>query len=147
MKITFQQENIPALVRYYLIPQLKHFSIFTFQGPLGAGKTTIIKELLKQCNIKKTITSPTFSYVNSYKNNKNITFYHFDLYRIDSIETFYFLGLNEYFYKKYSLSLLEWPEVINPILLEKDLEPSVFPIILEYNSTDICQRNVMLTKL
>ncbi len=133
MKLSFTQDNLNSFVTEHLTPQLSLFSIITFQGPLGTGKTTIIKNILKQCGIHENITSPTFGYVNSYTNDQGVTFHHFDLYRINSIENFLALGFNEYFYQKNSICLIEWPEIILDLLLQEDIAPRILPIVLAYN--------------
>lgn len=95
---------------------MNKYTIFACSGPLGAGKTTTIKALLRACGVTDTITSPTFTYVNAYKNNKGECFYHFDLYRIDSVEEFQAQGFDEYLYQSASWAFIEWPEVIEPLL-------------------------------
>ncbi len=92
--------------------------IFTFVGPLGAGKTTLIKELLSLCGVTQTVTSPTFTYMNVYDNEKNQLFYHFDLYRINSLDEFLAAGFDEYLYVPNSWAFIEWPAVIMPLLKE-----------------------------
>ncbi len=95
---------------------LSKYKIFACSGPLGAGKTTTIKSLLRSCGIAETITSPTFTYVNAYENDKGESFYHFDLYRIGSVEEFQSQGFDEYLYQDSSWAFIEWPEVIEPLL-------------------------------
>ena len=90
--------------------------IFTFTGPLGAGKTTLIQALLRAADVHSVITSPTFTYVNVYKNEVDQTFYHFDLYRLMSLQEFIDLGFEEYLYKPQSWVFIEWPELIFPLL-------------------------------
>ncbi|HLW72583.1 MAG TPA: tRNA (adenosine(37)-N6)-threonylcarbamoyltransferase complex ATPase subunit type 1 TsaE [Candidatus Babeliales bacterium] len=90
--------------------------IFACSGPLGAGKTTTIKALLRNCGVTEPITSPTFTYVNEYKNDRNEHFYHFDLYRINNVEEFQAQGFDEYLYQPQSWSFIEWPEIILPLL-------------------------------
>jgi tRNA threonylcarbamoyladenosine biosynthesis protein TsaE len=91
--------------------------IFACVGPLGAGKTTTIKALLRSCGVTGVITSPTFTYVNEYTNDKHERFYHFDLYRIGSVEEFQAQGFDEYLYQPNSWAFIEWPEVIIPLLI------------------------------
>lgn len=90
--------------------------IFTFTGPLGAGKTTFIQSFLRANGVEGVITSPTFTYVNTYHTAEGNTYYHFDLYRLTSVEEFLSLGFDEYLYKKNSWALIEWPEVISSLL-------------------------------
>jgi tRNA threonylcarbamoyladenosine biosynthesis protein TsaE len=92
------------------------YQIFACSGPLGAGKTTTIKALLGSCGVIGTITSPTFTYVNAYENADGEGFFHFDLYRIGSIEEFQAQGFDEYLYQSNSWAFIEWPEVIEPLL-------------------------------
>lgn len=101
--------------------------IFTFSGPLGAGKTTLISELLHKCGVQDPITSPTFTYVNEYENSNHEKFYHFDLYRIDSLDEFLVSGFQEYLYAPASWSFIEWPEIIIPLLQQR-----VCTITIEY---------------
>jgi tRNA threonylcarbamoyladenosine biosynthesis protein TsaE len=95
---------------------MANYQIFACSGPLGAGKTTTIKEVLRSCGITVPITSPTFTYVNEYINNDGECFYHFDLYRIGSVQEFQHNGFDEYLYNSNSWSFIEWPEVIMPLL-------------------------------
>ena len=95
---------------------MQHCSVFACVGPLGAGKTTTIKALLRSCGVTGVITSPTFTYVNEYTNDKNEHFYHFDLYRISSVEEFQAQGFDEYLYQSNGWAFIEWPEVIKPLL-------------------------------
>lgn len=140
MITTYSQDSIPSLVASHIVPRLKQFSIITFVGPLGAGKTTLIKEIFRQAGILATITSPTFSYVNRYQNASGLTFYHFDLYRIDSIESFINAGFDEYLKEPNSVCLIEWPEVIHDLLAEKGPQQSVCSISISYDPTDHSHR-------
>ena len=132
MEIHYTQEEISKIVHDVILPKLKEKKIFTFTGPLGAGKTTLIKEIFKQCGITEIVSSPTFGYVKSYKDKEGRTFHHFDLYRVDSIESFIHEGLDEYFYQDNALCFVEWPEVIEGLLLGSDVQESVCQIFVEY---------------
>lgn len=90
--------------------------VMTFTGTLGAGKTTLIRALLRQCGVQGDITSPTFTYLNVYQDAHGNSFYHFDLYRITSVDMFVNAGFDEYLYQPFSWALIEWPEVIAPLL-------------------------------
>lgn len=87
-----------------------------FYGDMGAGKTTLIKEIAKQLGTTDVVNSPTFSLVNEYDINQG-KLYHFDFYRIDDEREALDMGVEEYFYSN-NWNLIEWPEKI-PGLLPK----------------------------
>jgi tRNA threonylcarbamoyladenosine biosynthesis protein TsaE len=86
-----------------------------FYGEMGAGKTTIIKEICKALQVKDITSSPSFSLINEYLTIDGRNIYHFDFYRINKKEEVFDLGYEEYFYSK-SLCLIEWPEKIESLL-------------------------------
>lgn len=90
--------------------------IFTFTGSLGAGKTTLVRAILKESGVKELITSPTFTYVNTYINTQGFVLYHFDCYRITSVDAFLQAGFDEYLYQPNSWCFIEWPEIIMPLI-------------------------------
>ena len=87
--------------------------IIILSGELGAGKTKFVEGFLSYFNLNDEISSPTFNIVNEYVSN-NINIYHFDLYRLESIDDFYAIGGEEYFDK--GICLIEWGEFIESIL-------------------------------
>ena len=116
--IVFNEFEIDDLA-HQLVKQMKDCKIFTFTGPLGAGKTTLIARMLAQLGVKQTVTSPTFTYLNVYENEQGQLFYHFDLYRIATLNDFVAAGFDEYLYAPNSWAFIEWPAVIMPLLKEK----------------------------
>jgi tRNA threonylcarbamoyladenosine biosynthesis protein TsaE len=90
--------------------------MFVFYGDMGAGKTTFIKAVCSELGVKETVSSPTFSIVNEYEGNGH-RIYHFDFYRIKSIQEAYDIGYEEYFYSG-DICLIEWPEKIEELLPE-----------------------------
>lgn len=85
-----------------------------FYGDMGVGKTTLIKEIVRQLGFLDNISSPTFSLVNEYP-LKDDTIYHFDLYRLNDEKEALDFGIEEYFYTN-NWKLIEWPEKIRKIL-------------------------------
>jgi len=90
---------------------------FAFYGPMGSGKTTLIKAICKELGATDMVTSPTFALVNEYRTNNGDTIYHLDLYRINSIGELYDIGYEEYFYGDH-IVFIEWPEMAEALLPE-----------------------------
>ena len=89
--------------------------IFAFYGSMGAGKTTFIKALCEEMKVLDYVTSPTFALINEYKTENNSTIFHFDFYRIKSIDEAFDIGYEDYFYSG-EYCFVEWPELIEPLL-------------------------------
>lgn len=98
-----------------ILESLEGRTIVAFRGEMGAGKTTLIREICDQLGVTDTVTSPTFAIVNEYKDRDMHSVYHFDFYRIDRIEEAFDFGYEEYFYSG-DLCLIEWPEKIEPLM-------------------------------
>ncbi len=89
--------------------------VLLFYGAMGSGKTTLIKEIVKQLGVKEVASSPTFSLVNEYISDKGETIYHFDFYRIDNEEEAYDIGVEEYLYSQ-AWCFIEWPNKVENLL-------------------------------
>jgi len=89
--------------------------IFLFFGNMGVGKTTLIKVIAKELGVADTVSSPTFSLVNEYRDQNNKPVYHFDFYRIEDEEEALDMGVEEYFDSN-AYCLVEWPEKIKNLL-------------------------------
>ena len=120
MEKVYTIDDIEVIAKQ-LAGKLDKCKLFAFSGSLGAGKTTLISAILKQLKIDEPILSPTFNYVNIYKNLDGNKFYHFDLYRLSSSEDFLNAGFEEYLYEPGSWSFIEWPEIIKDILPKKEV--------------------------
>ncbi|MCX4259360.1 MAG: tRNA (adenosine(37)-N6)-threonylcarbamoyltransferase complex ATPase subunit type 1 TsaE [Muribaculaceae bacterium] len=92
-------------------------SVIAFHGEMGAGKTTIISALAKALGVAADeISSPSFSIVNEYRSDATAELiYHFDLYRLQSIDQAVEIGVEDYF-DSGALCLIEWPDIIDPLL-------------------------------
>lgn len=99
-------------------------TVFAFRGVMGAGKTTFIKAICETLGVDDVINSPTFAIVNEYRSDSGELIYHFDFYRINKIEEVYDFGYEDYFYSG-SLCLIEWPELIEPLLPKDTVNVSI----------------------
>tara|TARA_X000000950_G_C13838446_1_gene629147 strand:- start:778 stop:1197 length:420 start_codon:yes stop_codon:yes gene_type:complete len=88
---------------------INNYTIFLFEGDMGSGKTTLIKQLVKDIGISENVKSPTFSLVNQYIENDLIIF-HFDLYRINKENELDSIGFYEYL-DSGKLCFIEWPNI------------------------------------
>lgn len=116
-----------ADVAQRLVALSASYPIITFKGPIGAGKTTLIRSLLRQMGVTDPITSPTFTYVSCYLTKDVKRIYHFDLYRIETAAQFDQMGFDEYLYEPDALVLIEWPSI-----LAKSLKKPVCAVTLDY---------------
>ena len=98
--------------------------VVAFFGEMGAGKTTLIREICEQLGVSDTVTSPTFALVNHYMSGNGADIYHFDFYRIEKLEEAYDLGYDEYF-DSGALCLVEWPEKIEQLLPPETLKVNI----------------------
>ncbi len=89
--------------------------IFGFYGEMGAGKTTLIKEICKVLGVKNITSSPSFAIVNEYTSANNEPVYHFDFYRIEKLDDAYQIGFEDYLNSGY-YCFIEWTEKVEPIL-------------------------------
>lgn len=144
MTIIFDQKTTPSVVSQHIVPLLKSKRIFALYGPMGSGKTTLVKELLRQCGITQTVVSPTFGYVNTYYDAQERVFYHFDLYRLSSLNEFISSGFDELLSMQNSFHLIEWPELINSLLTSSQYQSDVQIITLSYLPEKLSQRALTL---
>ena len=120
-----QPEDLKAAA-HWLIQQKDTAPVIAFYGPMGAGKTTLIKSLCKLLHVSDEVNSPTFSIVNEYLTKQDASVFHFDFYRINKIEEAYDIGYENYFYSG-NLCLIEWPEKIVQLLPERHVEVLIEP--------------------
>ncbi|PLX24232.1 MAG: tRNA (adenosine(37)-N6)-threonylcarbamoyltransferase complex ATPase subunit type 1 TsaE [Salinivirgaceae bacterium] len=118
MHKTFEIDNIQGLktLAEELLKE-KGPNIWAFYGEMGAGKTTLIKNICEVLHVDQQVTSPTFNLINEYESADNELVYHFDFYRLNDIEEALNIGTMEYFDSE-NLCLMEWPEKIETLLPE-----------------------------
>ena len=98
-----------------ILADIQH-KIILFDGEMGAGKTTLIKEMIQQMGSDDETSSPTFSIVNEYETKMGKVF-HFDLYRIKSEEEAMDFGVEEYL-DSGNYCFIEWPDKIENLVPE-----------------------------
>ena len=97
-----------------LIEFAGNIKVFAFKAEMGAGKTTIIKELCRTLGSKDNFNSPTYSIINEYQSPKN-EIYHFDFYRMKTIEEIVNTGFEDYIFCD-NYCFIEWPDLAQPLL-------------------------------
>ncbi|REG96068.1 tRNA (adenosine(37)-N6)-threonylcarbamoyltransferase complex ATPase subunit type 1 TsaE [Flavobacterium aquicola] len=116
MTITFSIDQL-AEVAQQILDQNPN-KVILFNGDMGVGKTTLIKQLCKTLGVNDATSSPTFSLVNEYQTTNNQTVYHFDFYRLNKETEALDMGVDDYLYSG-NWCFIEWSEKIaNLIPLE-----------------------------
>ena len=106
-----------------------NYNIVLISGEMGAGKTTLIKELLLHMSVIDNVSSPTFSIINEYSTSKDEIIYHMDLYRIKDIAELDNIGFFEYL-ESGRTCLIEWGEMIEELI---DSDYNKFTLTVEDN--------------
>ena len=106
------EETISAGISFS--SRLKPGSVVAFFGELGAGKTRFIKGICKGLGVHEHVASPTFTIVNEY-NIGGLKIYHFDFYRMKSVDELREIGFDEYF-EGNCIVLIEWADRVVNIL-------------------------------
>ena len=113
-KLTYNLNSLSQVV-HTLIQEGKDEPIWLFYGEIGAGKTTLIKEICVQMGATPSIlSSPTFSIINEYPTGNSVL-YHFDFYRLKGESEIMDLGIEEYF-DSGRYCFIEWPERLGEML-------------------------------
>lgn len=109
-------EALPQAAREF-VKHMGDATIFAFYGEMGAGKTTFIAELCRALGVEDDVAnSPSFSIVNEYRSSTTAELiYHFDLYRLETLDEALDLGIEDYF-DSGALCLLEWPDRVDDLL-------------------------------
>lgn len=115
MEITFSLNEIENVAE--LIVAANPNKIVLFNGEMGAGKTTFIKQLCKTLGVTTATSSPTFSLVNEYETSDNQLVYHFDFYRLKNETEALDMGVDDYLYSG-NWCFIEWAENIASLIPE-----------------------------
>ena len=107
-----------------IVKQLPSNGEVYLKGEMGAGKTTLIKTILRILGVEDAISSPTFSLVNTYELPKHKPVYHADLYRVENEEELYDIGFDEYL-ESNGLIFIEWSERMTSLLNPKAMKITI----------------------
>ena len=113
MDIEFSINDINKVASLILAENLN--KVIIFNGEMGVGKTTLIKQLCLNLGVNQATSSPTFSLVNEYIYDENQKIYHFDLYRLKSENEALDFGIDEYLYSN-NWCFIEWADKIPNLL-------------------------------
>jgi tRNA threonylcarbamoyladenosine biosynthesis protein TsaE len=110
---TFHSKNREETEQFALeyAKTLRPYDIVLLDGEMGAGKTAFAKGVAKGLGIEEEVTSPTYAYMNDYDG----VLFHYDCYRIESVEQAERLGLADYF-DMGGICLIEWSQNIAQLL-------------------------------
>ena len=109
MEIEFSLDQISQVANKIIAQNPQ--KIILFNGEMGVGKTTLIKQLSKNLGVAEATSSPTFSLINEYKTIDNQVIYHFDVYRLKSEIEALDMGIDDYLYSG-NWCFIEWSEKI-----------------------------------
>ena len=115
MNIVFSLDQIQEVAEQIIASNPK--KIILFNGEMGVGKTTLIKQLCKSLGVQDATSSPTFSLVNEYHTTNNQTVYHFDFYRLNKETEALDMGVDDYLYSG-GWCFVEWSEKIASLIPE-----------------------------
>jgi tRNA threonylcarbamoyladenosine biosynthesis protein TsaE len=117
--ITIHVKNVDDLgaAAHKFVEAMGDETVYAFYGEMSAGKTTFINALCRALGVEDDVTnSPSFSIINEYRSDTTAELiYHFDLYRLESLDEAMDIGVEDYF-DSGALCLLEWPERIEAML-------------------------------
>lgn len=96
-------------------------SLVSIIGPLGAGKTTLVKGLARSLLITDVVCSPSYLLARTYTGRSGIVLHHIDAYRVSSLDALAEVGLDVYLPPEEGVSAVEWPDNIDGLVEQSDL--------------------------
>lgn len=139
MLLKYKLEEIEGLLDQIFFDLIDH-RIICISGSMGAGKTTLVRAMIRKFASQDKGASPTFGIVNEYHNaNGELIAYHFDCYRLESLEEALDLGIEEYLDGDYWV-FIEWPEKISDLLPKQRTEMHLR--IVDANTRELTIRNL-----
>lgn len=137
MKKQFDISEIDSVAKE-VITALGDYKLVRMIGEMGAGKTTLIKSICKQLGVKEEVNSPTFAIVNEYKGSVADVF-HFDFYRVNTLQEAIDLGLDEYLYSDHYV-FMEWPQLVDEYLPDEVATITIKEIENGLREVEVCTK-------
>ncbi len=119
MSLHLRDENETTALGGKIAPILRPGLTVYLEGQLGAGKTSLVRSILKAMGYAGKVKSPTYALVELYTISR-LNLYHFDLYRFDDPNEWMDSGFREYFNAE-SICFVEWPEKAGACLPAPDI--------------------------
>ena len=121
---------------------VKQGTILLLNGELGSGKTQFVRFLGNHLNVLDSISSPTFLILNIYECDKNFKIYHFDFYRVNSIEELEQVGFFEILNQRKGLIIVEWANRYKDLFLNET--DRTIDIYFNFIKDNINQREISI---
>ncbi len=117
---------------------LRAGDVILLRGEMGAGKSVLTRAAARGMGVSGPVPSPTFTILNIHEGSA-LRLYHFDLYRLESADALWEMGLEEYIPSADGASFIEWPQ-----MAEEAMPEDVLDIEIVY-AQEGCSRSVTLT--
>lgn len=112
-------------VAHAFVSEMGDYTVFAFNGEMGAGKTTFIKAVCEELGVEDITNSPSFAIINEYRSETTAELiYHFDCYRLENETEAEEIGVEDYFYSG-ALCFIEWPERVADLLPDDTVDVDV----------------------
>ena len=121
---------------------VKQGTILLLNGELGSGKTQFVRFLGNHLNVLDNVSSPTFLILNIYECDKNFKIYHFDFYRVNSIEELEQVGFFEILNQRKGLIIVEWANRYKDLFLNET--DRTIDIYFNFIKDNINQREISI---
>ena len=118
-----RETNVPqetSELAFWLGQQAQAGQIYCLDGELGAGKTVFAQGFAAGLGVDEPVNSPTFTIIQQYEKGR-LPLYHFDVYRLGSVEEMDEIGYEDYFYGE-GVCLVEWSGLIEELLPEDAIQ-------------------------
>ena len=124
--ISFENINETTLKRlgHVLGQNLCAGDVILLQGEMGAGKSVLTRAAARGMGVEGPVPSPTFTILNIHEGT-SLNLYHFDLYRLESADALFEMGLEEYIPSLDGATFIEWPQMAQEAMPESVLEVNI----------------------